>query len=71
MQQIRNIEFIVYGMRNYIKWSKELPPIEGSLKNQHVMVTGATTGLGLGISKQMAQRGAIVHMVARNKQKAE
>jgi dehydrogenase/reductase SDR family protein 12 len=71
MQFIRNMEFILYGMKHYTKWSKDLPPLEGSLKNQHVMVTGATTGLGLGISKQMAKRGAIVHMVCRDKEKGE
>lgn len=34
-------------------------------------MTGASTGLGLGIAIDLAKRGAIVHVLCRNKKRGE
>src|SRR5712675_3409440 len=50
------------------------PPIQGeiamqSLKNQRVIVTGGSSGLGLGVVEALVERGAKVMVVARDAQR--
>lgn len=39
------------------------------LNDHHALVGGATSGIGLGIAKQLAQCGASVYLMARNEEK--
>ncbi|MDP3895015.1 SDR family NAD(P)-dependent oxidoreductase [Nocardioides sp.] len=45
-------------------------PEPGSLRGQHVAVTGATSGLGIATAAGLADLGATVHLVVRNEDKA-
>ena len=40
-------------------------------KGKNVVITGGSSGLGLAIAKKLATRGAIVTLIARNKEKLE
>ena len=40
-------------------------------KGKNVVITGGSSGLGLAIAKELATRGAIVTLIARNKEKLE
>ncbi len=40
-------------------------------KGKHVVITGGSSGLGLALAKELATRGAIVTLIARNKEKLE
>jgi 3-dehydrosphinganine reductase len=40
-------------------------------KGKNIVITGGSSGLGLAIAKELAARGAIVTLIARNKEKLE
>lgn len=40
-------------------------------KAKHVVITGGSSGLGLALAKEVAARGAMVTLIARNKEKLE
>ncbi|MGO4108567.1 SDR family oxidoreductase [Paenibacillus sp. YAF4_2] len=42
-----------------------------SVKGKYVIITGATSGIGLAAAKELAKRGAILGIIARNPAKAE
>ncbi|MEK3720116.1 SDR family NAD(P)-dependent oxidoreductase [Paenibacillus sp. FSL H8-0034] len=42
-----------------------------SIKGKYVIITGATSGIGLAAAKELLKRGAILGIVARNRAKAE
>lgn len=44
-------------------------PAPTSLEGRHVVVTGASSGLGIGSTEALAQLGAVVHMVVRDEAK--
>lgn len=44
-------------------------PEPGSLEGKHVLVTGASSGLGIGCVESLARLGATVHMVVRDETK--
>lgn len=46
-------------------------PVTASIRNKHVVITGATSGLGLATAYELAHRGGTLTLVARNKEKAE
>ncbi|GIP26198.1 hypothetical protein J23TS9_13280 [Paenibacillus sp. J23TS9] len=42
-----------------------------SVKGKYVLITGATSGIGLGAAKELMKQGAILGIVVRNSAKAE
>lgn len=46
-------------------------PKPGSLTGRHVLVTGASSGLGIGCVESLARLGATVHMIVRDVEKGE
>ena len=61
------IGFTKYG---YGHAKKGWKPVTNNIKGQHVVVTGATSGLGLATAHALAHRGANLTLVARNADKA-
>jgi dehydrogenase/reductase SDR family protein 12 len=58
---------IGYDVRSRLEhWQQPL-----SMLNKTVLITGATSGIGLEAVKQMASLGATVHFLARNESKAQ
>lgn len=55
--------------RRLPSWPPDSPP--GSLEGRHVLVTGASSGLGIGCTESLAALGATVHMVVRDEAKGE
>jgi len=51
------------------RWNRD--DLSVDLSNQAIMVTGANAGLGFETSRQLAQLGATVHMIARNQKRGE
>ena len=51
--------------------SKRFHPMSASIKGKHIVVTGASAGLGLATAKELARRGAQLTLIMRNKDKAE
>lgn len=45
-------------------------PVTANIKNKHIVITGATSGLGLASAQELAQRGASLTLVARDQKKA-
>ena len=61
---------IGYAVRRRLpSWPAD--PRPGSLVGKHVVVTGATSGLGTATAHQLSDLGAHVHLVVRNAEKAE
>lgn len=54
----------------YSKTKKHWLPVTASIKDKHVLITGATSGLGLATAHELAHRGAKLTLVARNQEKA-
>jgi len=50
---------------------KQWLPVTNSVTGQHMVITGATSGLGLASAYELAHRGAHLTLVARNTEKAE
>lgn len=71
MEFLRKSQFILHGMKHFIKRETPFKKLEGQLKGKRVMVTGASTGIGLGIAIDLAGRDASVHIVCRNKQRGD
>lgn len=44
-------------------------PAPGAIAGRHVLVTGASSGLGIGCVEALAELGATVHMVVRDEDK--
>ncbi|MBX2849228.1 MAG: SDR family NAD(P)-dependent oxidoreductase [Acidiferrobacterales bacterium] len=68
-------KLIVPGLGNFTKFghsqsSKQWNPVTNSVKGQHMLITGATSGLGLVAATQLAHRGAHLTLVARDEVKA-
>ena len=71
MEGLRKIQFIFRGYRNFTKWDKPLPPLEGSLQGINYVITGANSGIGFTAAKFAASKGAKVYLVCRNKNRGE
>jgi dehydrogenase/reductase SDR family member 12 len=50
-------------------WGERVP--EGALRGRDVLVTGASSGIGEAACRQLAEAGARVHMLARNRERGE
>jgi NAD(P)-dependent dehydrogenase (short-subunit alcohol dehydrogenase family) len=62
------LSFSKYGYSNS---QKHWRPVSQSIKGQHIVITGATSGLGLASAYELAHRGAHLTLVARSKAKAK
>ena len=67
-----------YAWRLWDYWERNLDPdlfidksLEGRVKDKRVMVTGATSGIGLAVAEMLADAGAHLIIVARGKEKLE
>lgn len=62
-----------YGAPGYLLrrrgWGPRVP--EGALEGRDVLVTGASSGIGEAAAAQLAEAGARVHMLARNRERGE
>ena len=67
---------IVPGVLSFTKYGfkqakKKWRPVTASVKGKQVLLTGATSGLGLATAIQLAHLGAYLTLVARNQEKAK
>lgn len=67
---------ILPGLATFTKFGyqsakKHWKPVTNSVKGQHMVVTGFTSGLGLATAHELAHLGAKLTLVARDKVKAE
>eukprot|EP00918_Siedleckia_nematoides_P044282 GHVU01096758.1.p1 GENE.GHVU01096758.1~~GHVU01096758.1.p1 ORF type:complete len:323 (-),score=49.39 GHVU01096758.1:240-1208(-) len=62
-----------YGEAGYVKASNSFrsDDIPRSLVGFEYLITGANSGIGFAAAKELASRGARVHMLCRNKEKGE
>ncbi|KAM4731083.1 dehydrogenase/reductase SDR family member 12 isoform 1-T1 [Anableps anableps] len=78
MSIYRNAVWFVKGLQEYTKSgyeaaAKHFSPadLEVNLSDRCFMVTGANSGIGKAAAQEIAKRGGTVHMVCRNKERAE
>ncbi|XP_062981301.1 dehydrogenase/reductase SDR family member 12 isoform X1 [Elgaria multicarinata webbii] len=78
MSLYRNSVWFVKGLRQYCRGgyesaSKRFDPedLEVDVAGRSFMVTGANSGIGKATAKEIARRGGVVHLVCRNKDRAE
>ncbi|XP_068602181.1 dehydrogenase/reductase SDR family member 12 isoform X2 [Brachionichthys hirsutus] len=78
MSIYRNAVWFVKGLQEYTKSgyeaaAKHFAPadLEVDLSGRSYMITGANSGIGKAAAKEIAQRGGTVHMICRNKDRAE
>lgn len=55
----------------YTVGTRSWNPVTNSVKGKHMVISGATSGLGLASAYELAHRGASLTLVARNARKAE
>ncbi|XP_014902860.1 dehydrogenase/reductase SDR family member 12 [Poecilia latipinna] len=78
MSIYRNAVWFVKGLQEYTKSgyeaaAKHFSPadLDVNLSDRCFMVTGANSGIGKATAQEIAKRGGTVHMVCRNKERAE
>ncbi|XP_060944209.1 dehydrogenase/reductase SDR family member 12 [Limanda limanda] len=78
MSVYRNAVWLVKGLQEYTKSgyeaaAKHFVPadLDVNLSGRSFMITGANSGIGKATAQEIANRGGIVHMVCRNKDRAE
>ena len=68
-------KLVVPGMLSFTRFGyrsarRHWNPVSAYLRNRHVVITGATSGLGLATAQALAARGAELTLVARDASKA-
>ncbi|XP_061782149.1 dehydrogenase/reductase SDR family member 12 isoform X2 [Nerophis lumbriciformis] len=78
MSMFRNAVWFVKGLNEYTKSGYEAAAkhfvaadLEVDLSGRSFMITGANSGLGKATAQEIANRGGTVHMVCRNKGRAD
>ncbi|NXY86646.1 DHR12 reductase, partial [Alcedo cyanopectus] len=78
MSWYRNAVWFVKGLREYTRSgydsaSKHFCPadVEVTVAGRSFLVTGANSGIGKATAKELARRGGTVHLLGRNKERAE
>ncbi|XP_053792084.1 dehydrogenase/reductase SDR family member 12 isoform X2 [Vidua chalybeata] len=78
MSWYRNTVWFVKGLREYTRGgyesaSRRFNPadVEVDVAGRSFLVTGANSGIGKDTAKEIARRGGTVHLVCRNKERAE
>ncbi|KAJ7401967.1 Dehydrogenase/reductase SDR family member 12 [Pitangus sulphuratus] len=78
MSWYRNTAWFVKGLREYTRGgyesaSKHFNPadVEVDVHGRSFLVTGSNSGIGKATAKEIARRGGTVHLVCRNKERAQ
>ncbi|XP_048397196.2 dehydrogenase/reductase SDR family member 12 isoform X2 [Stegostoma tigrinum] len=78
MSFYRNGVWFLKGLREYTKSGYEAAAQQFSLKDLDVdvsgrcfLITGANSGIGKATALEIAKRGGVIHLVCRNKERAE
>ncbi|KAM7380060.1 hypothetical protein PAMP_003381 [Pampus punctatissimus] len=78
MSIYRNAVWFVKGLQEYTKGgyeaaAKHFAPVDldVNLSGRSFMITGANSGIGKAITREIANRGGTIHMVCRNKERAQ
>ncbi|KAM7406825.1 hypothetical protein PAMA_002843 [Pampus argenteus] len=78
MSIYRNAVWFVKGLQEYTKGgyeaaAKHFAPVDldVNLSGRSFMITGANSGIGKATTQEIANRGGTIHMVCRNKERAE
>lgn len=66
---------VLPGLAMFSRWGyrrgrKHWNPVSADLRDQHMVITGANSGIGLAAARQLAERGAQLTLVIRNPEKA-
>jgi dehydrogenase/reductase SDR family protein 12 len=61
----------LFSRLGYTFGRKRFNPMSASVKNKHMLVTGASSGLGYAAALELARRGATLTLVMRDRKKAE
>ena len=61
----------LFSRLGYTLGRKRFNPMSASVKDKHMLVTGASSGLGYAAALELARRGATLTLVMRDRKKAE
>ncbi|MCB1687455.1 MAG: SDR family NAD(P)-dependent oxidoreductase [Halioglobus sp.] len=62
---------MMFSRMGYTRGRKHFNPMSASVKNKHMLITGASSGLGYAAALELARRGAALTLVMRDRRKAE
>ncbi len=61
----------MFSRLGYVLGRKHFNPMSAYVKTRHMLITGASSGLGYAAALELARRGARLTLVMRNREKAE
>lgn len=61
----------LFSRLGYVLARKRFNPMSASLRDKHILVTGASAGLGFAAALELARRGASLTLVMRDRNKAQ